>query len=134
MSKISKVVDDLFILARDKEKVGKAKVVAALIYKGKVISYGFNQYRTSWVQRRFKKNPESHYLHAEADAVKNAMKVVDNDTISKSTLVVVRAKKNAGKNVFGNAKPCVGCQSCIEWIGINKVYYTTDEGTIEEFK
>src|SRR5690606_27379722 len=81
-SKTEKIINELFTLARDKERVSNARIVAALVYKGKIVSYGFNQMRTSWVQRRFKKNPHSHFLHAEVDAVKNAMKVVDADTIA----------------------------------------------------
>lgn len=132
MAKADKIINQLFTLAGDKEPVGKARIVAAVVYKGKVVSYGFNQNRTSWMQRRFKKNDLSLFLHAEVDAIKNALKNSDPDTVSKSTLYVVRSKKNAGKEVFGSAKPCRGCQSCIKWFGVNKVIYTTDENTYEE--
>lgn len=134
MSKIEKIIHDLFLMARDKERVSNAKITAAIVYKGRVIAYGYNQYRTSWVQRRFKRNEHSHYSHAETDAVKNALKCTDIDTISKSTLIIVRAKEVNGKNVFGNAKPCSGCQECIKWMGIKKVIYTTDEGKYEQLR
>lgn len=133
-SKTEKIINELFILARDKERVANARIVAALVYKGKIISYGFNQNRTSWVQRRFKKNPHAHFLHAEVDAVKNAMKVIDADTISKSTLIIARAKSVSGKEEYGLAKPCDGCQSCIDWFNIKRVYYTLDGSGYEQLK
>lgn len=134
MAKSSKIIDDLFILARDKEKVARAKVVAAAVYKGKVVSYGFNQYRTSWIQRRFASNSEAHYLHAETDAIRNAMKVIDGRNLQDITLYVVRSRKIGGKNVLGNAKPCTGCHSCIKWAGIKRVYYSTDDATMERLE
>jgi len=131
MNKSEKIINELFILARDKERVAKAKVVAAVVHKGKIVSYGFNQYRTSWMQRKFKKNDLSLFLHAEVDAIKNALKVADANTVKNSTLYVVRSRKIAGKHVFGEAKPCRGCESCIKWFDMKRVYYSTDENTYE---
>lgn len=127
-NKTEKILEQLFTLARDKEPVSNARVVAALYFKGKPLAYGFNQSRTSWVQRRFKKNPDACFLHAETDAVRNALKISDKDTIAKSTLYISRAKSVGGKWVFGNAKPCIGCQSCIDWFGIGRVIYSTECG------
>lgn len=128
--KSDRIINELFTLARDREKVYGAKITAALVYKGKIVSYGFNQDRTSQLARRFKKNEHAHWLHAEVNAVENAIKSMNADIISKSTLYVVRAKQanRSGPHVIGNAKPCKGCQDCIKWFGINKVYYSTDEG------
>lgn len=131
-NKNKKIINHLFILSRDKEKVANARCVAALCYRGNIISYGFNQYRTSWVQRRFKKNPEACFLHAEVDAIKNAMKIVDYQTIRKLTLYVVRARLINNQYQFGNAKPCCGCQACIDWFGISKVYYTCNDGSYQQ--
>lgn len=128
-TKTDKIIEQLFMMARDKERVANARIVAAVVFKGKVVSYGYNQYRTAWMQRRFKKNSDSIYLHAEVDAIRNALKVVDADTVSKSVLYVARARSIGGKEQFGNAKPCAGCQSCIDWIGMKRVVFTTDNGT-----
>lgn len=130
MNKSEKIIDQLFLMARDQEPVARARIAAALVYKGKVISYGYNQSRTSWMQRRFKKNDHAFFLHAEVDAIKNALKIVDADTVKKSTLYVARVKTINKKEVFGLAKPCNGCQECIKWFNVKKVFYTTDEGTI----
>lgn len=130
MTKADRIISQLFDLASDHERVYRAKIAAALVYKGKIISYGFNQERTHHLSRRFQKNEHSHWLHAEVDAVKNALKRHDAKVVSKSTLFVVRSKMNGkdGDDVFGNAKPCKGCQECIKWFGISKVYYSTDQG------
>lgn len=134
--KNDRIIDELFALARDREKVYRAKFAAAIAYKGKIVAYGFNQERTSHLARRFKKNPHANWLHAEVDAVKNALKVLDQDELSKSTLYVVRAKKTDDKksDAFGDAKPCEGCRQCIEWFDIKRVYYSTEDGGYEELK
>lgn len=136
MNKSERIINQLFSLARDHEAVANAKIVAALAYKGTIISYGFNQARTSWMARRFRRNPKSHYLHAEVDAVRNALKIVDAFTISKSTLYVARAKHQSrnGPMIYGMAKPCIGCQECIEFFNIKKVFYSLDGEGIEELK
>lgn len=136
MSKHDKIIDQLFTLARDREPVGNARIAAAIFYKGKIISYGFNQTRTSWMQRRFKRNPQSFFLHAEVDAVRNALKIVDESILTKSTLYIARAKylHRGGPFGYGLAKPCKGCQDCIDWFNIKQVIYSCDNGDIEEWK
>lgn len=119
------------MMARDKEKVFRAKVTAAIVFKGKVVAYGYNQHRTSWLRRKFKKNEHSNYMCAEVDAIKNALKSISADDLKKSTIFVARAKTVNGKDVYGNAKPCKGCQMCIDWFELKNVYFTTDEGTVE---
>jgi len=106
-----------------------------MVYKGKIISYGFNQDRTHRMSRRFKKNPDANFIHAEVDAIKNALYRTDAKTVGKSTLYVARAKKVERYNpnmVFGKAKPCRGCQDCINWFDIKKVFYTEDNGEVGE--
>ena len=130
MNKSEKIIEQLFLMARDQEPVARARVAAALVHKGRVISYGYNQSRTSWIQRRFKKNDHAFFLHAEVDAIKKALKIVDADTVKNSTLYVARAKTIDKKDVYGMAKPCNGCQECIKWFNVKRVFYTTDEGKI----
>jgi hypothetical protein len=92
---------------------------------------GFNKKKSHPFQRKFSKHEEAIYLHAEIDAIKNALKNVDAETISKSTLYIMRVKyedMNAKRFVRGLSKPCEGCSRAIAQFGIKKVYYTTEEG------
>lgn len=128
------IIDSLFTLARDQEKNFKVRIVSAVAYRGKIISYGFNQKKSHPFQNKFKKNPHALFLHAETDAIKNALKCTSIDILKKSTLYVVRAKIIDEEMVYGEAKPCSGCEACIKWFGLKKVLYTTDQNTIAEFK
>jgi deoxycytidylate deaminase len=130
MNKHEKIIDQLFMMARDQEPVARARIAAALVYNGKIVSYGYNQSRTSWMQRRFKKNEHAFFVHAEVDAIKNALKVTSADIVSRSTLYVARARTIDKKEVFGMAKPCIGCAECIKWFNVKRVMYTTDQGEI----
>lgn len=130
-TKNEKIVNQLFLMARDKERVFRAKVAAAIVIRGKVVSYGYNQHRTSWLRRKFQKNEHAHYICAEVDAVKNALRVVSAEELKKSTMFIVRAKNVGGQDVFGNAKPCKGCQMCIDWFEIRRIFYSNESGEME---
>jgi len=113
------------------EPVSRQRLSACLVYKNEIIGMGFNKRKTHPFQRKFSKHEEAIYLHAEIDAIKNALKNVDAETISKSTLYIMRVKyedMSAKRFVRGLSKPCEGCSRAIAQFGINKVYYTTEEG------
>ena len=135
-NRTKKILDNLFILSRDNDSFAAASIAAAIVYKNKVISYGFNQSKSHPFQNRFRKNPHSIFLHAEVDAIKNALRTLSNEDLSKCTLMVVRTKldKPKGSHILGNAMPCIGCAACIEAFGIKKVIYSTDEGGYDFLK
>jgi deoxycytidylate deaminase len=113
------------------EPVSRQRLSACLVYKNEIIGMGFNKKKSHPFQRKFSKHEEAIYLHAEIDAIKNALKNVDAETISKSTLYIMRVKyedMNAKRFVRGLSKPCEGCARAIAQFGIKKVYYTTEEG------
>ena len=125
-----KILNDLFTLARDIEPVASSRLAAALVYKNRVVSYGFNRDKTHTFQARFAKNEESIYWHAETNAIHNALKLVDEDILRKTTLFVARAKyaePNSNEWRWGNSKPCEGCMSCITKFDIKKIVYTLDD-------
>lgn len=122
-----KVLDYLFESACQQTKVGNARICAAIVYKNRIISVGINQYRTSLLQRKYQKNKDAVYLHAEIDAIRNFLKTYDVNSLKKSTLYVARAKNskpNYSLLIEGNAKPCKGCQRCIDAFKIKRVVHT----------
>jgi tRNA(Arg) A34 adenosine deaminase TadA len=113
------------------EPAPRQRMAAVLVYKNDVVAIGYNKMKTHPIAKRFQKHEEAIYLHAEIDCIKNALRVVDVDFLSKCTMYVLRLKRpetDHKKFVHGMAKPCCGCELAIDQFGIKNVYYTTDEG------
>ena len=128
---MEKYVQRLFMMASDNDHVGNSRVAAAILFRNKIVSYGFNKQRTHPLQKRFRKNTEAIYLHAEIDAIKNSLRRITIDDLSNSTLLIVRSKFDSDGNMtMGLAKPCCGCAKCIVHFNIKRVLYTDDEGNI----
>ena len=129
-AKQQKITRTLFQLAKDNETATRAKLVAAVVYKNQIISFGFNSKKSHPFVIPFQKNEDAIYLHAETDAIKNALRTIGVDQLAKCDLYVVRAKytdKNRSNVQLGMAKPCKGCAKCISQFGVKRVIYSTDE-------
>lgn len=128
--------DDYFLnwayeIAKSAEPHGNQRMAAIIVIKRKVISIGINSGKTHPMATRFARDYKSDILttpHAEVRAIFNASKVIDLSDFRKATLYIARAKKECknGPDVWGMAKPCNGCERCIESFGIRKVIYTED--------
>lgn len=135
MKKHEKYMNLLFKLATDTIPVGCARVSACVVIKNQIISFGVNRRKTHPLQAKFSSNDESIYLHAEIDAIINALRIVDVDDLKNSTLYVSRAKyssSNRTKFIGGLSKPCKGCSSALQWFEIKKVVYLNDDGDFVE--
>lgn len=127
-------IKTLRVFAEDIEPVSKQRLAAAVLYKGKIISIGFNQMKTHPFAVEYAKNDEAIYLHAETDAIYKAKKKLTEQELRKATLIIVRAKNDINSNKhFGLAKPCPGCARCIEDHKIKTVIYT-DESEMNKMK
>jgi len=124
----AKIFDETFKLAQAVEPVRGARIAAAVVRKGKVISYGFNHKKSHPFQAKFCKNNHAVFFHAEVHAIKNALSFIDIDDISKCELYIVRAKrdKTNRKWITGMSKPCSGCQKCIDMFDLKSVYYSQE--------
>ena len=124
----SRIINNLFRLAQDIEPVKSSRLAACLILKNSVLGYGFSQMKSHPFQAEFAKNPEAIFLHAETDAIKNALKRASQDDVSKATLYIARAKidHRTRKWIYGMAKPCIGCARAIATFDISNVVYTLD--------
>ena len=92
---MGRIEDVLFKVAIDLSPVAHAKVAAAIVYKGKIISVGWNSYKTHPLQKHYRRNPLSTFLHAEIDAIIKAKRTgVD---LSECVLYVMRVKKSNGQ-------------------------------------
>lgn len=108
----------------------RAKLAASLVIRNEIISVGYNSYKTHPLQKRFSKNIEAIFKHAEVDCIINALRYVDYDDFSKSTLYVYRVKKLTKDHVDwsdGYSEPCCGCKQAIDHFKIKKVVFSTEE-------
>ncbi len=113
------------------EPVSRQRLAACLVYKNEIIAVGYNKNKTHPIAKRFQKHEEAIYLHAEVDCIKNALRVYDEEIISKAIMYVLRVKRpedNHRAFMRGLAKPCCGCEHAINQFNVKRVLYTTDEG------
>jgi len=130
---LDKTTSLLLKIAEDiPEPVRNYRLASAILYKKQIVGFGVNSYKTDPFQSKYMKNPFSIFVHAEIAAIKNALKRIDVDDFKRSSLVVVRVKRNMNNTKFIPAlsKPCIGCMSCIYEFGIRNVFYTNEEGKI----
>ncbi len=106
-----------------KQSTYKQHKVAAVIFKGKrVIAAAHNQVRSNKIPYKFKKFLESS--HAEAHCIIKARRNLEGYSI-----LVVRLNN---QHEIRLAKPCEFCHEFINYVGINKIYYSTNEETIRK--
>lgn len=110
------------------EPVSRSRHAASVVYKKKTVAYGYNRLKSHPFHNKFTKNDDAIYLHAETDAIKNALKKIDQDTLKKCTLYVMRLDLN---DQIAFSKPCPGCQRAIANFGIKNVVYTLNGGGYE---
>jgi tRNA(Arg) A34 adenosine deaminase TadA len=134
MKKHRKHLDVLSKIADALEPVSNASIAAAVVYKNSVVAVGINQRKSHPFAAQFRKNEHAIYLHAETDAIKNALKHISVEELSKASLYIARTKQVSSTDdtrIWGLAKPCEGCQKAIATFGIRNVYYTCDDQGFE---
>lgn len=89
---------------------------AIVVYRGKIIGKGYNKHCVPNINRV---NPWS--IHAEVDAINDALRKISKEYLRKSTLVVVRVNNN-GETL--NSYPCENCRNYISQMGIKIAYYS----------
>lgn len=115
---------------------GRFKLAAGVVYRKQLIATGINSYKTHPIMYQWGKNKDAIHLHAEIDAIKNALRLITQEQLAKCDLYVVRVKyKDLRKKnwTYGIAKPCDGCKRAIESFNLRNIYYTTDEEELEHF-
>lgn len=129
-----KIFSTLTKMAETIEPVGNARLAAAIVIKNEIVAFGINRRKSHPFQKKFGRNCDAIFLHAEIDAIKNSLRHVDTDALSRASLYVARVKKGKGNRfIQGLAKPCEnGCCNAIAAFNIKNVYYTTDTQGVYE--
>lgn len=105
--------------------VDNSQHAAAVVIGKRMVGFGTNSYKSHPFANKYSAREGAVYLHAETSAIKDALRTVSVEELSRATLYVVRVKKNGE---IAMSKPCKGCERCIDDFGIKSVVYTTDEG------
>lgn len=111
----------------------RAKLAACLVIRNDIISIGMNSTKSHPLQKRFSKNHESIFKHAEVDCIINALRHIDPEELSKATLYISRVKKLTRESIDwsdGLSDPCPGCKQAIDHFKIKRVIHTTEENGI----
>ena len=104
------------------------KMAAGIVYRRHLVATGVNSYKTHPLMASPGYHSEQIYMHAEVDAIRNALRVISQDQLAKSSIYVVRVKqqREGGDYVLGLAKPCEGCARMIASFGIENVWWSQD--------
>lgn len=125
---MTRLFDTLFTLAQDHDDGVKTSVVAAIVNRKTIVSFGFNQRKTHPLQAKYAKNEHAIFLHAEIDAIRKAMK--RGADLTKCDLYIMRTKHTGPKPgdpiTTAMARPCAGCQEAIADMGFRAIYYSTE--------
>lgn len=107
---------------------GKLRHGALLIKGGSIINTAFNKDKFSSFGERFRDSdygPATH--HAELSCISGICRSKTNG----ASIFVVRINK---KGQLRLSKPCSMCHQALKHAGIKKVYYSTNDGSIEMYK
>lgn len=118
---MDKYLNNLLAIALANPGAGNAKLAACLVKRGRVLSYGLNSLKTHPLQAKFGRNQQSIHLHAEIDAIRNALRKHSVGAVAGSTLYAVRVLKDGTKAA---AKPCAGCLRAVSHFQIHDVMHT----------
>lgn len=107
----------------------KIKIGAVAVYRHRIISTGYNTYRTCPLQKkynkyRFTEETCNHSEHAEVSCIKPLMARKDID-FSRVSLYIYREYKDG---TLALSRPCPSCMALIKDLGIRQIYYTNHGG------
>lgn len=97
-------------------------------HKSKLLGIGQNNPEKTHTQalkfaKRFHTNTEYPYLHAETDLISRLWGKYYID--SSLSIVIIRLNKHG---YLRNSKPCDKCQKILDALGIEKLYWSTNNG------
>ncbi len=101
---------------------------AVLVKGGSVLNVANNKDNYCSFGMRFReRGTGTATLHAELACILN----LDRRITAGGTVYVVRVGKS-GK--YKMSKPCPMCEAALKYVGVNRVYYSTDDETLEMIK
>jgi len=136
MDRITQMLTRLAIDEGGFESVRRVPMAAGIVYKRHLVATGVNQQKTHPLMLGKGYRKDQLYMHAEVDAIRNALRLITVSQLSQCELHIVRVKHPSTDSntwIHGLAKPCKGCARTIANFGITKVYWTTDSEIAVDF-
>ena len=128
---MSKKIKRYFDLGRNiahNSPYGKIRHGALLVKGGSVRNVSFNKENYSSFGTRFRNPNRGHAtVHAELGCILG----MPRNVTSGADIYVCRINR-AGE--FRNSKPCAMCHAALKHVGVKRVYYTTNDNTVEMYK
>lgn len=101
---------------------------AVLVRAGAVINTSCNKNKYKAWANQFRKKQRGHAtVHAEIGAILG----LDRSVTEGATIYVVRVGKCGD---LKNSKPCPMCEAAMQYVGIKKVVYSSEDGKIETMR
>jgi deoxycytidylate deaminase len=100
------------------------KVGACIVYKGRVLSVGFNQILKNHPLTRMFNEHQS--IHAEVSSI---IRLKKKKILKECKMVVYREYANGE---LAMSRPCPTCIKILKFFGIKKIIYTTIDGYSQE--
>lgn len=127
----SKKINRYFQLSKNmafNSPYGKLRHGAVLVKGGSIINASFNKDNFNSFGSRFRNH---HCGHATHHAELGCVLGLPRSVTAGSALFVCRINRQGD---FRFSKPCSMCHGVLKHVGVKKVYYTTNEGTIRMYK
>jgi len=128
----TRITEMLTRLAIESEGVanGRVRMASGIVYKKHLVATGVNSYKTHPIMNGEGYRSGQIFLHAEMDAIRNALRLITQEQLMKCDLYIVRVKRPYRRSkawIHGLAKPCPGCQKAIANFGLKNIYWTEDQ-------
>tara|TARA_R110000851_G_scaffold301662_1_gene458307 strand:- start:108 stop:545 length:438 start_codon:yes stop_codon:yes gene_type:complete len=127
----TKKINRLFTLARNiayNSPYGKIRHGAVIIKGGSILNASFNKENYSSFGTRFR---SPHRGHATVHAELGCILGLTRDSTVGADVYVCRINRDGD---YRNSKPCSMCHEALKHVGVKRVYYTTNNNTIEMYK
>ena len=128
---LSKRISRYFDLAKNvafNSGYGKLRHGAVLVRGGSIINTCFNKDKFCSFGTKFRNPDRGHAtIHAELGCILGLSRTVTTG----ADVFVCRINK---KGDLRNSKPCAMCHQVMKHVGVKRVYYTTNEGSVEMYK
>ena len=108
------------------------KMSAGIVYRRDLVATGVNSYKSHPLMTGPGYNSEQIFMHAEVDAVRNALRLMPQSDLAQCSIYVIRVKRLRDLTgwQYGMAKPCRGCARVIASFGIEQLWWSEDREPI----
>jgi tRNA(Arg) A34 adenosine deaminase TadA len=127
-----RIVTKLYNTVSREPSIYNGRTIAAFSNNNFFPVWGINSTKTHPTQAKNAKHPEAIYLHAEVAAYIKAKRLFSTRDFAKSDAYIMRVFRDplTCEIRVGLARPCSGCFGLIKKLGVRRMYYSNDAGSM----